>query len=255
MAPVNTRRVWLGALAGWVVWLIWSAITNFAVLMPRYAAAQKAGTLLTQPRYPFFMVAWFVMLFVLAAICAWLYAGVRATRGAGPEDGALSWVRWWVSRAASRSRFRWRPGRRSDGASRSGGCWSSGWGRSWRRWSPAGSTGTETDSTTGEIGFTLSVAKGPTALRGAYRLGETTVHAAGEVRSDPAQQAADPLGKRVGLGQETEHQGALAGEVEEVAGVHGHAVLVQQLEDEVLLAHDRRHAQHRAPAAAHWGDA
>jgi hypothetical protein len=85
MGPVNTRRVWLGALAGWVVWLIWSLITNFAVLMPRYIVAQKAGTLLAQPRYPFFVVAWFVMLFVLAVICAWLYAGVRGTRGAGPK--------------------------------------------------------------------------------------------------------------------------------------------------------------------------
>jgi hypothetical protein len=85
MAAVNTRRVWLGALAGWVVWLIWSTITNFAVLMPRYAAAQRAGTLLAQPRYSFFIFAWFVTLFVLAAICAWLYAGVRATRGAGPK--------------------------------------------------------------------------------------------------------------------------------------------------------------------------
>src|SRR3972149_9030151 len=85
MAGVNARRGWLGALAGWVVWLIWSGVTNFAVLMPRYAAAQQAGTLLTQPRYPFFMVAWFVMLFVLAAICAWFYAGVRAARGAGPK--------------------------------------------------------------------------------------------------------------------------------------------------------------------------
>lgn len=85
MASVNTRRVWMGALGGWVAWMIWSGITNFAVLMPRYAAAQQAGQLLTQPRYPFFMAAWFVMLFVLAAICAWLYAGVRATRGAGPK--------------------------------------------------------------------------------------------------------------------------------------------------------------------------
>jgi len=85
MAGVNTRRVWLGALGGWVVWLIWSAITNFAVLMPRYAAAQEAGTLLKEPRYSFFVPAWFVMLFVLAAICAWFYAGVRATRGAGPK--------------------------------------------------------------------------------------------------------------------------------------------------------------------------
>ena len=85
MAVLNTRRVWLGALGGWVIWLIWSVITNFAVLMPRYAAAQQAGTLLKDPRYPFFVPAWFVMLFVLAAICAWLYAGVRATRGPGPK--------------------------------------------------------------------------------------------------------------------------------------------------------------------------
>jgi hypothetical protein len=89
MPAVNTKRVWLGALGGWVVWLVWSGVTNFAVLMPRYAVAQKAGTLLSQPRYPLFVVAWFVMLFVLALICAWIYAGVRATRGAGPKT-ALS---------------------------------------------------------------------------------------------------------------------------------------------------------------------
>jgi hypothetical protein len=89
MAAVNTRRVWLGALAGWVVWLVWSSFANLVVLVPRYAVAQQAKTMLTQPRYPFFVPAWFVMLFVLAAICAWLYAGVRATRGAGPKT-ALS---------------------------------------------------------------------------------------------------------------------------------------------------------------------
>lgn len=89
MPAVNTKRVWLGGLAGWVVWMVWSSITNFAVLMPRYAVAQKSGALLAHPRYPFFMIAWFVMLFVLAVMCAWIYAGVRATRGAGPKT-ALS---------------------------------------------------------------------------------------------------------------------------------------------------------------------
>ena len=89
MATVNTRRVWFGALAGWVVWMVWSAIVNLVILMPRYVAAQKTGAMLAKPRYPFFMVAWWVELFVLAAICAWLYAGVRATRGAGPKT-ALS---------------------------------------------------------------------------------------------------------------------------------------------------------------------
>ncbi len=84
MVIVNTRRVWLGALGGWVVWAIWSSVVNLVVMVPRYAAAQKAGTILSQARYPFFVPVWFVVLFVVALICAWLYASVRATRGAGP---------------------------------------------------------------------------------------------------------------------------------------------------------------------------
>jgi len=84
MAQVNTRRVWLGALVGWIVWVGWSTVINMVILVPRYAVAQKAGTLLVQPRYPFFVPAWFVVLFVLALIAAWLYAGARTTRGAGP---------------------------------------------------------------------------------------------------------------------------------------------------------------------------
>jgi len=84
MTQVNTRRVWLGAVAGWVAWGVWSTIVNMVILVPRYAAAQKAGVLLTQPRYPFFVPAWFVVLFILALAAAWCYVGVRATRGAGP---------------------------------------------------------------------------------------------------------------------------------------------------------------------------
>jgi hypothetical protein len=53
--------------------------------VPRYAAAQKGGTMLVQPRYPFFVPVWFVVLFVVALICARFYAGVRATRGPGPK--------------------------------------------------------------------------------------------------------------------------------------------------------------------------
>jgi hypothetical protein len=39
MATVNTRRVILGAVAGGVVWSIWSTIVNLVILEPRYAAA------------------------------------------------------------------------------------------------------------------------------------------------------------------------------------------------------------------------
>jgi hypothetical protein len=84
MAIVNTRRVALGALAGGVVWSIWSTIVNVVILGPRYAIAQNAGTMLKQARYPWFMVYWIITIFLLAYVVAWLYSSVRATRGAGP---------------------------------------------------------------------------------------------------------------------------------------------------------------------------
>jgi len=84
MATVNTRRVILGALAGGVVWSIWSTIVNLVILEPRYAAAQASGMVLKQARYPLFPVYWYITIFLLAYVVAWLYSSVRATRGAGP---------------------------------------------------------------------------------------------------------------------------------------------------------------------------
>jgi hypothetical protein len=84
MVRVNTKRVWIGGIVGWVVWMVWSGITNFVVLMPRYAQAGEAGHLLKDPRYGFFLPAWFGLLLVLALACAWLYASARTTLGAGP---------------------------------------------------------------------------------------------------------------------------------------------------------------------------
>ncbi len=84
MATVNTRRVVLGALAGGVVWCIWSTIVNMVILGPRYAIAQKMETIFKQARYPLFVVYWFITIFLLAYVVAWLYSSVRATRGAGP---------------------------------------------------------------------------------------------------------------------------------------------------------------------------
>ena len=84
MAAVNTRRVLIGALVGGVVWNLWSFLVNGWILTARYTAEQQMGTLLATPRYPYFLVLWVVTLFVLALIGAWMYASVRATRGAGP---------------------------------------------------------------------------------------------------------------------------------------------------------------------------
>jgi hypothetical protein len=84
MGKVNTRRVVLGALAGGVVWSIWSTVVNLVILEPRYAVEQASGTMLTHPRYPLFIYYWIITIFLLAYVVAWLYSSVRATRGVGP---------------------------------------------------------------------------------------------------------------------------------------------------------------------------
>ena len=83
MAAVNSHRVALGALAGGVVWTVWSMAVNNLVLGGRYAWAQEKGLLLKEPRYPF-LAGWILALFAMAYAIAWLYASARATRGAGP---------------------------------------------------------------------------------------------------------------------------------------------------------------------------
>ena len=44
----------------------------------------KFGNDAQAPRYPLFLVYWFITIFLLAYVVAWLYSSVRATRGAGP---------------------------------------------------------------------------------------------------------------------------------------------------------------------------
>jgi hypothetical protein len=82
---LNKKRIWLGALAGSVVWFVWSFITGQVFIgTARYTAEQQAGHFLTQPRYPFFVGQWFVLLFIASVILAHLYAWSRSTLGPGP---------------------------------------------------------------------------------------------------------------------------------------------------------------------------
>ena len=83
---LNRSRIWLGGVAGGVVWLIWSFLVGqFIIGNARYVAAQNAGLFLKQPRYPLFAVQWIAIMFVLAMILAHLYAWTRPTLGAGPK--------------------------------------------------------------------------------------------------------------------------------------------------------------------------
>jgi len=82
---LNRGRIWLGGLSGGVVWLIWGfLVRHFVITDARYLAAQNAGLFLKTPRYPFFVVQWTVIVFILALAIAHLYAWTRQTLGSGP---------------------------------------------------------------------------------------------------------------------------------------------------------------------------
>ena len=81
---LNQARIWIGGIAGGVVWNAWSFLLNMR-LGPFYAAMQRAGLFLKQPRYPFFVGQWILLLFVMSILLAYLYAWSRATAGAGPK--------------------------------------------------------------------------------------------------------------------------------------------------------------------------
>ena len=82
---LNRGRIWLGGLAGGVIWNVWSFVVNrFVITDARYVAAQNAGYFLKTPRYPFFVGQWIVLLFILAIAVAHLYAWSRQGLGPGP---------------------------------------------------------------------------------------------------------------------------------------------------------------------------
>jgi hypothetical protein len=81
----NKTRIWLGGLAGGIVWVIWSLIVQFAYLAHRYASAQASGQLLRQSRYPFFLGQWIITLLLLGIVMAHLYAWARPSLGPGPK--------------------------------------------------------------------------------------------------------------------------------------------------------------------------
>ena len=79
---VNKGRIWLGGVAGGVVWSAWSFFIQTR-LAPHYAMATNAGLFLKQPRYSYFPAVWILMTFVLAILLAHFYVWVRPALGPG----------------------------------------------------------------------------------------------------------------------------------------------------------------------------
>ena len=95
MAAINSRRVWLGALVGGIVFFVWSMVVEFglsAVLVgqARMDIAGMNQWFLKQPRVPVavFFVVWTLSLFLIAYGLSWAYAHLRASAGAGPGTAA-----------------------------------------------------------------------------------------------------------------------------------------------------------------------
>ncbi len=133
MAVINGRRVLWGVLAGGVVWTIWSMVVNLAVLVPHYAAAQQSGAMRAQPRYPFFVGQWIVLLFVLAYIIACSTLPPGRPRAPDPKPRRRS-VFLWDSRLAFPATSPWRRGLHFLASCPCGGCWNSGSAPFWLRW-------------------------------------------------------------------------------------------------------------------------
>ena len=81
MASINSGRVWIGTLAGGVVWTIWSMVVNEVILGARYEAGQAAGLFLKEPRYSYFLPVWILTLFVLTFLATRAYACARGAAG------------------------------------------------------------------------------------------------------------------------------------------------------------------------------
>ena len=79
---LNKTRVLLGGIAGGVVWLAWGFFIGMREA-PLYAAMQQKGLFLKEPRYAYFTPLWFVLIFVMSILIAYLYANARATAGPG----------------------------------------------------------------------------------------------------------------------------------------------------------------------------
>jgi hypothetical protein len=84
---VNVARVWLGGVAGGVVWNAWSFFIGMRQ-GPMYLAMQRQGFFLKEPRYPFFAGQWIVLVFIMSILLAYLYAWSRTTAGPGPKTAA-----------------------------------------------------------------------------------------------------------------------------------------------------------------------
>ena len=97
MGKMNWTRVFLGALASWVVFdLLWVAAW-FLYMESEMTAAWKAlGLEFSQLRTPGFTVFWLVLTYVGGVMAIWLYAAIRPRYGPGLKTAVVAGLAGWL---------------------------------------------------------------------------------------------------------------------------------------------------------------
>lgn len=89
MDNINAKRVLLGGLVGGVAFTLIDTAFQFGLLMQRYKGLQARGIFYEQPKIPFFIGFWILMLFAASIAGTWLYAAAREKLGPGPKTALL----------------------------------------------------------------------------------------------------------------------------------------------------------------------
>ena len=95
MCNINWRRVFLGALASWVVFVVLWVAAVFLFLGTAAADSWKALGL-QLPRGSEFIPFWLVFVYLLGVIALWLYAAIRTRYGPGPKTAVRAGVAVWL---------------------------------------------------------------------------------------------------------------------------------------------------------------
>src|SRR5262249_912003 len=89
MGNISAKRGLLGGVVGGVVFSVIDCAFQFGLLMHRYQALQERGIFYKQPRIPFFVGAWFVILFLSSIAGTWFYAAARDKLGPGAKTAVI----------------------------------------------------------------------------------------------------------------------------------------------------------------------
>ena len=103
--PHGDRGGGLGGILGGVVWNVWSILINVALLRKKYEAAQAAGLMLKEARYPFFIGSYIMDTTRLQSFLGADYEKVMqyTVEKALADNDRARWPQRWMASSRRRS--------------------------------------------------------------------------------------------------------------------------------------------------------